>query len=211
MNQPESLDHAALFERAWEGKGNTPIEIPAMDVNDVLDRLYDVQPAAQFTGASLWDMEVRKAGAPDVYLPTLVLPGSVERFPSKYSGRREYFTRVSDQRLWLDESLHGTVIEHVQLDHVNRRAFFLGAEKFRTQDGREFNAGKGQPIFHVEHSVAGTEDTPLNVWRIVLLTGAFDERLAEHFADVGRYPYLREFNEVYLRRVLRRDLQRKIA
>ncbi|WP_328648944.1 hypothetical protein OHS58_16985 [Amycolatopsis sp. NBC_00348] len=45
----------------------------------------------------------------------------------------------------------------VRLDHEHRRAFFLGADRFE--------AGSGQPLFHVEHSVAGPEDDPLNLGR----------------------------------------------
>ena len=208
MELAESSDYATTFERAWKDKGNTAIDLPAVDVNEVLSSRYTVRPATHFTGASLWDMEVKKASAPDIYLPALVRPRSVERFPSKHEARFEYFTRVSDQRLWLDDDQYGTVIEHVQLDHANRRAFFLGASSFHAPDGRDLEADAGQPIFHVEHSVDGPEDSPLNLWRIVLITDTFDETLAAHFRHVGEYPYLRDFNEVYLRRDLRRDLQR---
>jgi hypothetical protein len=202
------IDHAAVFEEAWEDEGNTAIEIPAVDVNDRLDRRYNVQSATHFTGASLWHMEVKKASAPDVYLPTVVRPGSVERFPSAFRGLTEYFTRISDQRLWLDGSRHGRVIEHVELDHAERRALFLGAADFRTPDGRVLRAGSEQPLFHVEHSVEGSEARPLNIWKIVLITGTFDDALAEHFRGIGAEPYLRDFIEIYLRRDLQRDLNR---
>jgi hypothetical protein len=208
MPAPEHIDHAAVFDKAWAEEGNTAIELPAVDVNHILDRRYSVQTATHFTGASLWDMEVKKATAPDVYLPTVVRPGSVERFPSAFRGLTEYFTRISDQRLWLDGTRHGRVIEHVQLDHAGRRAFFLGAPEFRTPDGRDLQAGSEQPLFHVEHSVEGTEARPLNIWRIVLITPTFDEALAEHFRSIGADPYLRDFIEIYLRRDLQRDLHR---
>ncbi len=211
MPAPEPADPAVLFEKAWADRDNTAIELPAVDVNDILDRRYSVQPATQFTGASLWDMEVKKATAPDVYLPRVVRPGSVERFPSEFRGLTEYFTRISDQRLWLDGSRHGRVIEHVQLDHAGRRAFFLGAPEFCTPDGRDLQAGSEQPLFHVEHSVEGSEDRPMNIWRIVLITPAFDEALAGVFRTIGADPYLRDFIEIYLRRDLRRDLQRLLA
>ncbi|GHJ35163.1 hypothetical protein Sm713_07720 [Streptomyces sp. TS71-3] len=165
MGLVQSHDYAALFDQAWEEEGNTAIDLPAVDVNDVLHRHYAVEPAAHLTGASLWDMEVKKASAPDIYLPGLVRPGSVERFQSEYHGRLENFTRVSEQQLWLDSEQFGTVIEHVQLDHAGRRAYFLGAHTFRTPLGRDVKAGTRQPLFHVEHSVAGPEDTPLNLWR----------------------------------------------
>src|SRR5262245_4608950 len=162
-----TLDHEAILEQAWAAPGTTSVTVPPVSVNDVLRDRYDVRPPFAYTGAQLWDMEVRKAAAPDRYIPTVVKQGSAEKFPSVRHGRFEDFTRVSDQRLWTDPDRFATIIEHVRLDHENRRAFFVGAERFEAPDGRVFTAGAGQPIFHVEHSVAGPEDAPLNLWRIV--------------------------------------------
>lgn len=205
----EELDHEALFEEAWVGAGHTAVELPAVDVNRVLRERYEVRPAVEFTATSLWDMEARKAAAPDKYLPNVVKPGSVEWFPGARRGAFQYFTRVSEQRLWLDPTTFGVVIEHGRLDHAARRAFFLGVERFRATDGREFVAGTGQPLFHVEHSVAGTQEEPLNLWRIVHLTERPDPAMAAFFAEMGRERYLREFNEVYLREDLNRSLERR--
>src|SRR6266571_2765533 len=60
-------------------------------------------------------------------------------------------------------------------------------------------AGSGQPLFHVEHSVGGTELQPLNRWRIVHLTDALDERLIEGFERMARNPWLAEHAEIYIR------------
>ncbi|UOZ03443.1 hypothetical protein [Amycolatopsis sp. WQ 127309] len=205
----QELHHEAVFERAWTAPGTTPVELPPVRVNDVLHERYDVRPPFAYTGAQLWDMEVRKAAAPDVYIPTVVKPGSAEKFPSVRHGRFEDFTRVSDQRLWADPDQYATIIEHVRLDHENRRAFFLGAERFEAPDGRVFTAGTGQPLFHVEHSVAGPEDAPLNLWRIVHLTGEPDLSLVDAFDALANDRYLRVFIEVHLRRDLGRDLVRR--
>jgi hypothetical protein len=209
MLDTTELDHGAVFERAWTAEGTTAVELPPVDVNRVLGEHYDVRPAAIFTATSLWDMEVRKASAPDKYLPGVVRPGSVERFPSTVRGPFEDFTRISEQRLWLDRESFGVVIEHVRLDHQNRRAFFIGDDRFRTPDGRTVEAGTGQPIFHVEHAVAGAEDAPLNLWRIVHLTTAPDPAMAAVFEEMGRDRYLRDFIEVYLRDDLNRTLTRR--
>lgn len=208
MTNLEPLDHEALLEQAWSAPGTTASELPPVDVNRVLRERYEVRPPVVLTGTSLWDMEVRKASAPDVYIPTVVKPGSVERFPSVRHGRFEDFTRISEQRLWLDHDSFGVVIEHVRLDHESRRAFFVGAETFRTPDGRLVEAGTGQPVFHVEHSVGGPEDEPLNNWRIVHLTDRPDPALLAPFDEMGHDPYLRVFIEVYLREDLRRTVQR---
>ncbi|WP_405057268.1 hypothetical protein OG474_31625 [Kribbella sp. NBC_01505] len=204
-----NFDHQAIIVQAWSAPETTSVELPPVRVNEVLRARYDVQPAFSYTGAELWDMETRKAAAPDQYIPTVVRPSSAEKFPSTWHGQIEEFTRVSDQRLWADPAQFVTVIEHVRLDHANRRAFFVGAERFETPDGRILTAGQGQPIFHVEHSVAGPEDDPLNLWRIIHLTEAPDDKLADAFADLAKDPYLRVFIEVHLRDVLGRDLTRR--
>lgn len=202
-------DQEEVFRLAWEAPGATAIELPPVDVNKVLRERYDLDQDFAFSGESLWDMEVRKASAPDKYLPTVVKPGSAEKFPGVRQGDIEEFTRVSDQRLWLDQSTYGTVIEHIRLDHRNQRAIFIGAAGFTTPDGRTLHATSGQPIFHVEHSVAGTEDEPLNLWLIVHVTEQPDPAATAFFAEMGRDPFLRVFNEVYVREVAGRDLRRR--
>jgi hypothetical protein len=202
------MNHEAIFEQAWAAPGTTSVELPPVRVNDVLRDRYDVRPPFTYTGEQLWDMEGRKAAAPDRYIPTVVRAGSAEKFPSVRHGRIEDFTRVSDQRLWADPDHYATIIEHVRLDHEHRRAFFVGAERFEAPDGRVFSAGAGQPIFHVEHSVAGPEDDPLNLWRIVHLTDTPDPALAAAFHELANDPYLRVFIEVHLREDLGRDLAR---
>ncbi|GLY41888.1 hypothetical protein Amsp01_079110 [Amycolatopsis sp. NBRC 101858] len=203
------MNHEEIFERAWAEPGTTSVELPPVPVNDVLSERYDVHPPFGYTGARLWDMEVRKAAAPDVYIPTVVKSGSAEKFPSVRHGHFEDFTRVSGQRLWADPSRFATIIEHVRLDHGNRRAFFIGAERFEAPDGRTFTAGAGQPLFHVEHSVGGPEDAPLNRWRIVHLTAEPDPSLAAAFDELANDRYLRVFIEVHLRRDLGRELVRR--
>jgi hypothetical protein len=204
-----NFDHQQIIVQAWSAPETTSVELPPVRVNEVLTARYDVQPPYRYSGTDLWDMETRKAAAPDIYIPTVVRAGSAEKFPSTHHGQVEEFTRVSEQRLWADPEQFVTVIEHVRLDHANRRAFFVGAERFETPDGRILTAGQGQPIFHVEHSVAGPEDDPLNLWRIVHLTDAPDEQLATAFEDLAKDPYLRVFVEVHLRQVLGREFTRR--
>ncbi|MEU3642775.1 hypothetical protein AB0E59_05270 [Lentzea sp. NPDC034063] len=203
-----TLDHEAVFEQAWAAAGATTADLPPVRVNEVLRERYVVSPPFEYTGARLWDMEVRKAKAPDVFIPTVVLPGA-EKFPSVWRGQVEEFTRVSEQRLWVDRASTALIIEHVRLDHENRRAFFVGDARFEAPDGRVFTAGTGQPIFHVEHSVGGCEEDPLNLWRIVNLTEQWDPALAAAFDELAHDRYLRVFIEVHLREVLGRELVRR--
>jgi hypothetical protein len=66
-------------------------------------------------------MEVRKAKAPDVFIPTVV-PPEAERFPSPWRGQVEEFTRVSEQRLReRDPALAAAFDELEMLGYVERR------------------------------------------------------------------------------------------
>ena len=198
------MDHEKVLDDAWRMPGVTAIDLPAVDVNQVLADRYELDRELTFTRTMLWDMEVRKAAAPDVYIPTVVAPGSARKFPSTGHEGFEDFTRVSDQRLWADRDRFGTIIEHVRLDHVRQRAFFVGDTEFG-----DVRATADQPVFHVEHSVAGAEDRPLNRWRIVLLTDAVDRPLLDLFTQMGADPYLRVFIEVYLQEDLGVSVRRK--
>jgi hypothetical protein len=198
------MDHEKVLDEAWHRPGVTAIDLPPVDVNQVLADRYELDRELTFTRTMLWDMEARKAAAPDVYIPTVVQAGSAKKWPSLRQGGLEDFTRVSDQRLWADPDRFGTIIEHVRLDHGRQRAFFVGDTTF---EGR--TATTDQPVFHVEHSVAGAEDRPLNLWRIVLLTEQVDQRLLDVFTELGNDPYLRVFIEVYLQKDLGVSFRRK--
>ena len=203
------MDHEKVLAEAWQTPGVTAINLPPVDVNQVLADRYELDRELRFTREMLWDMEVRKAAAPDVFIPTVVAPGSATKFPSTEHDGFEDFTRVSDQRLWTDPDRFGTVIEHVRLDHGHQRAFFVGDDSFVTPDGQTRTASAEQPIFHVEHSVAGAADRPLNLWRIMLLTEQVNQAALDVFTRMGEDPYLRVFIEVYIEKVLGVSFRRK--
>lgn len=203
------LDYEGTFESAFSDNHNTSFNLPAADVNEIMRTSYDVEEGFIYTAHQLWDMETRKAHQPDKYLRHLVRPGSLKTFGNTHEGSMETFTRISDQRLWKDMSKFTTVIEHVCLDHAARRAFFIGAERTETPDGDTIIAGRDQPLFHVEHSVTGSEERPLNIWRVVHLTDEKDKGLLNVFEELARSPYLREFNEIYIGEDLGQSLARK--
>ena len=202
------LNHEEEFERAWTGPGNTGIELPPVDINLVLARHYRTSEPLRFTRTMLWDMEVRKAFRPDLYIPSVVSEGS-----SRYWRRQaeadgaESFVRCSRQRLWLEPSGHGLVLEQVFLNPARQSATFIGAAELLDKDGNLLRSGEGQPLFHVEHSVDGGEFRPLNLWRIVYLTDRPEQRLIERFT-LAKDVWLREFVEIYIRRDLKIELTR---
>lgn len=74
--------------------------------------------------------------------------------------------------------------------------------------GNPLRAGDWQPLFHVEHSVDGSELRPLNLWRIVFLTDGRRRQLIERFKP-AKDVWLRELIEIYIRRDLKIVLNRR--
>jgi hypothetical protein len=113
------------------------------------------------------------------------------------------------QRLWLNPQHYELILERAFLNHDEQKVTFLGVPELTDADGTPLRAGTGQPLFHVEHSVGGTEQQPANRWRIVHLTDAADDRLAERFQHMAKDPWLAEHTEIYIRHNLGIELTRK--
>ena len=203
------MNHEAEFERAWTNLSTTRVELPPVDINRVLAEYYRTNRPLRFTRTMLWDMEVKKAFRPDLYIPSVVAEGS-----ARYWRRRsaadgaESFLRCSQQRLRLEPSRRGLVLEQVFLNPSRRSVTFIGAAELPDEDGNLLRAGEGQPLFHVEHTAGGDELRPLNRWRIVYLTDRPDQELIKRFTP-AKDVWLREFVEVYIRRDLRIELTRR--
>ena len=203
------LKHEEEFERAWADPSNTRIELSPVDINLVLAQYYRTNEPLKFTRTMLWDMEVKKAFRPDLYIPSVVTAGSSHYWHRQaVADGAESFVRCSRQRLWLEPSEHGLVLEQVFLNPARQSATFIGAAELIDEEGNLLRAGAGQPLFHVEHSVAGRELRPLNLWRIVYLTDRPEQKLIERFA-LAKDVWLREFVEIYIRRDLKIELTRR--
>ncbi|MFK7909126.1 MAG: hypothetical protein AB8F34_00845 [Akkermansiaceae bacterium] len=207
MNQD---NHEAIFAAAWNCEGNTSIELDPLDVNQILADEYNGFKGSALTRTQLWDMEVKKAARPDIFIPGVIRAGTARSW-----GRRELesgdevFTRVSEQRLWLQPDSFGTVIEACYLNHSSQQVTFIGLPEVEDDEGRTIIASPEQPLFHVVHGVSGTEVAPLNTWRILHL--ASDERgeLARRFELMSQAPGLPEYVERYIEDVLKIPLTRK--
>ena len=180
-----------------------------MDINLVLAQYYRTNKPLRFTRTMLWDMEVKKAFQPDLYIPSVVTAGSSHYWHQQAAADgAESFVRCSRQRLWLKPSEHGLVLEQVFLNPARQSATFIGAAELLDKDGTLLRAGEGQPLFHVEHSVDGGELRPLNLWRIVYLTDSPEQKLIERFT-LAKDVWLREFVEIYIRRDLKIELTQR--
>lgn len=209
MTAGEGLNHEEAFERAWTDRDNTRIELPPVDVNRVLTGHYQTGEPLTFTRSMMWDMEVKKAFRPDLYIPSVVTAGSARTWGRRAAaGGAEAFLRRSEQRLRLDPGRRGLVLERVFLNPARQSATFIGAAELPDEDGNLLRAGTGQPLFHVEHSAGGEESRPLNRWRIVYLTRRRNQALIDRF-KLAEEARLREFFEVYIRRDLRIELTRR--
>ncbi|MEV0649225.1 hypothetical protein AB0I28_28615 [Phytomonospora sp. NPDC050363] len=196
-------EYEKTFAEAWADPRHTLIHPPDLDVNAVLERAYDLAEPLTFTGTMLWDMEVRKARRPDLYIPL------ADKASARSWGEDPTYTRVTEQWLWKDPSASGLVIEKPHLNHAERKVTFLGVAEDVDDRGETVRATAAQPLFHVEHGTAGTEERPLNTWRLVSLTEEPDEELARVFERIMAGPYLPPFLEYYIGHVLKIGFERR--
>jgi len=191
------------FEAAWVNPDFTRFELPPVRVNQVLDEKYIMEPSIRISRKMVWDMELKKAWDPLRFIPYVVSEG-------KSWGRHEIgqsyerFSRASVQAGWIT-SQRGQVLEDVFLDHLNQRILFLGRNQMQGEGGSLIASGY-QPLFHVEHGVGGTEEEPLNLWRIVVLTKGMDERFTEPFKQMVARGMLPGFLEIYIEQELKAKL-----
>tara|TARA_R110002167_G_scaffold10266_17_gene47427 strand:- start:571 stop:1212 length:642 start_codon:yes stop_codon:yes gene_type:complete len=196
------------FENAWANPKYTRFELPAPDVNKVLSECYDVGKPIALTGSMVWDMELKKAWNPANYIPYVV---SRDHAWGRYSldDVSEHFVREITAKAWILEDTVGPVFEEVFISHKERRMIFLGRDQLTTETGEAIRTNEYQPLFHVEHGVAGTEDAPLNTWRIVILTENNDPRYHQPFEEMVKAGGLPGFLEIYINRDLDAQLTRK--
>lgn len=198
-------DARAEFERAWNQPGHTRIEADAVDVNQLLGQSYSIDDGSRLTGQMLWDAEVAKAWDPGTYIPGVVLEGKSWGRKTLPDGK-PWFVRSSRQVAWKAGTDPVVVLEEVYLDPSGRSVLFFGRSELIGPDGLPVEAGADQPLFHVEHAVTGTEEEPLNRWRIVHLTETEDPALIERQVRQGSagwlIGFLSEFIELELGRKL---------
>src|SRR5262249_17293207 len=152
----------AEFARAWDPPGHTRYQLPDTDVNKVLAAGYTTSAPLALTRAMLWDMEARKAASPGTYIPYVVQAGSDRSWGRHRGDGGEDLDRCSMQRLWLAPHRYELILERAFLNHREQKITFLGVPELTGPDGMLLHAGTGQPLFHVEHSVGGSELQPLN-------------------------------------------------
>ena len=119
----------------------------------------------------------------------------------------ERFLRASQQRPWKGDA-YGQVLEEVYLSSREYRILALGRAELVSEDGRPVRASGHQPLFHVEHSVGGTDTQPLNLWRIVHLTPEKDDALSQRLVT-AQAEVLRQFIAIYVEQTLGRKLTRR--
>jgi hypothetical protein len=188
------------YREARDNPSHTRFELPPVNVNKVLKDRYQVTPDRRVTRPMIWDMETRKAWDPLTYIPYVVSEG-------RSWGRNELadgadrFSRASMQRCWITPET-GQVLEDVFVSPIKQTIFFLGREQMCKEDGGTFQASRFQPIFHVQHGVGGSEDEPLNLWSIVLLTPQRDPRYFAPFEQMVSAGLLPGFIEIYIQKDL---------
>jgi len=195
------------FEIAWENPRNTRFEFPAVDVNKVLNNRYQVSTPIQILRTMVWDMELKKAWDPATYIPYVVTRGrSWGR--DVFDNGNEHFVREITAQAWIvDKS--GPVFEEVFINHTEQKIFFLGRAELETETGETIRTNGFQPLFSVEHATGGTENSPTNLWRVVILTENNDPRYHQPFEEMVEAGWLPGFLEKYIELDLSVKLSRK--
>jgi hypothetical protein len=192
-------DAAREFEFAWENPAFTRFELPAVEINHVIQQRYSAEPNILVTRSMVWDMELKKSWDPVTYIPYVVSKGrSWGR--CRLSDNSEYFARWSIQQGWINDA-RGQVLENVYLDHASQRIVFLGATELMFEN-EVLMADDFQPTFYVEHATSGSEEAPLNLWRIVFLTDQPIPQLLEPLEAFVAEGNLPGFLEIYIQRDL---------
>jgi ribulose-5-phosphate 4-epimerase/fuculose-1-phosphate aldolase len=117
--------------------------------------------------------------------------------------------RFSQQRGWLRPDNYGLVLERAHLDHHDQKVTFTGEKLLADPAGHTLHADTEQPRFYVERAVGGSEQAPLNLWRIVHLTDHKEQRLIDQFSRMWQSPWLPKFVEIYIRTDLHLGLTRR--
>jgi hypothetical protein len=196
----------SAYREAWANPAYTRFELPPLNVNQVLRDRYRMDPARKVTRSEIWDMEARKAWDPRFYIPYVVSEArSYGR--GKLADGSSRFCRASMQKRWIADG-YGRILEDTYVSDAEQGVFFLGRERMPGENGEELAASTLQPIFHVEHAAGGSEDEPLNIWSIVLLTEKNDPRYEEPFKAMVRAGLLPGFIEIYIQQNLGVKLSR---
>ena len=167
------------YNEAWSAPSSTRFELPPVNVNKVLKERYRVSPEQGLTRAMIWDMETRKAWDPLTYIPYVVSQARSWGRTTLRDGTTR-FCRSSMQRGWITPD-EGRVLEDVFVSDAKQTIYFLGRPRMVEENGNPLVASPFQPLFHVQHAVGGSEQAPLNLWSIVLLTDVSDPRYGEPF------------------------------
>jgi hypothetical protein len=194
------------YDEAWSAPSSTRFELPPVDVNKVLKERYRVSPERTLTRAMIWDMETKKAWDPLAYIPYVVSQARSWGRTALSDGATR-FCRSSLQRGWITPE-EGLVLEEVFVSDAKQIIYFLGRPRMVEESGKALMASPFQPLFHVRHAVSGSEQTPLNLWNIVLLMNTPDLRYCEPFEQMARAGLLPGFIEIYIERDLKLRLSR---
>jgi hypothetical protein len=194
------------YNEAWNAPSSTRFELPPVDVNKVLKERYRVSPERTLTRTLIWDMETKKAWDPLTYIPYVVSQARSWGRMTLHDGSSR-FCRSSLQRGWITPE-EGRVLEDVFVNNAKQTIYFLGRPQMVEETGDTLVASSFQPLFHVRHAVGGSEQAPLNLWSIVLLTEAPAPRYCEPFEQMVSAGLLPGFIENYIERDLKLKLSR---
>jgi hypothetical protein len=203
------VKHREVFDAAFADPKHTSSIHPDQNINEIIRERYATDGPLALTLSQFWDMKALKARNPAKYLRPLIKPGSLKVFNVTREGNVEFFTRVTVQRTWPRPNEFTTIIEQVRVDPDKHEVLFIGIPEATGPDGEKYVSGVDQPLFYVEHAAKGSEEEPIDTWRIVLLSDHKDEQLLKMVDIPTLDPHLRLYSEIFIRETLGKTLERK--
>jgi hypothetical protein len=196
------------FEQAWNNPKYTQIKLDDVDINETLSKYYELSTPIHFTRQMLWDVEIKKAWDPKTYISYVVRDGKSWGREILENGD-VVFVRSSQQKQWLNPEKYGEVFEKVFLNHKEQIATFIGTNILKDEIGNDIDLENDQFLFHVQHSVGGDEENPVNIWRIVHLTEKKDQQIIDFFQTQNDTTELPGFVEIYIEKDLHTSISHK--
>lgn len=187
------------FDRSWSNPDYIQYQAEDIDINSIVETNPKYRDMQKLSGAQLWEAEKNKAHDPKKYIPHVVKTGIAEVYGEQIISPNEtMFMRFSEQKSWKNPEVIANVLEEVHIFEAEKRVIFLGRSLETLAPHVQMKSHVNQHLFHVEHSVGGNENSPVNLWRIVFLT-ANQEYKQSVFTHLNAMPknVVPRFVEVY--------------
>src|SRR5438552_1204875 len=142
------MDAEEEFELAWNNPKYTQIMINDVNINEVLEKYYDLDKPLAFTRKMLWDMECKKAWDPKTYVPNIMTEKKAWGRKTLPDGNEEFVRAILPKRQWDNPNVAKECFEKVYLNHKKQIATFRGTRTLIDPSGKEIHTDNDEPLYY---------------------------------------------------------------